>query len=64
MNLSTHTLRMVIADSSAIVRAGIKRMLTEAPEIRIVEECTDAKSTIAAIRELRPDLVMLDFYLG
>jgi len=55
---------MVLADSSAIVRAGIKRMLTDTPEIEVIEERADAHSTIAAIRDLRPDIVMLDFYLA
>jgi len=55
---------MILADGSAIMRAGIKRMLSDTHEIEIVDERTDARSTIAAIRELRPDIVMLDFYLA
>jgi DNA-binding NarL/FixJ family response regulator len=55
---------MVLADGSAIVRAGIRRLLANTPEIQIVEEPADAESAIAAIKELRPDLVMLDFHLG
>jgi len=54
---------MVLADSSAIVRAGIRRMLADTPEIEIVQEPADAQSAITAIRDLRPDLVMLDFHL-
>jgi DNA-binding NarL/FixJ family response regulator len=57
-------LRMILADGSDIMRAGIKRMFSEVHEIEIIEERTDARSTIAAIRDLRPDLVMLDFYLN
>ena len=55
---------MVLADGSDIVRAGIRRMLADTPQIQIVQEPADAQSAIAAIRELRPDLVMLDFHLG
>jgi len=57
-------LKLVLADGSAIVRAGIKRLLVDVPEIQIVEECNDAKTAIAAIAETQPDLVMLDFHLG
>jgi len=64
MFAKTNTLQMVLADGSAIVRAGIKRMLTEVPEIQVIEDCTDAQSAIEAIRETHPDLVMLDFRLG
>jgi DNA-binding NarL/FixJ family response regulator len=55
---------MVLADGSAIVRAGIKRLLADIPGIRVVEECNDANAAIAAISEHRPDLVMMDFRLG
>lgn len=64
MYSTTDTLRMVLVDGSAIVRAGIKRMLSDTPQIEIAGESFDAPSAIAAIRDLRPDLVMLDFYLG
>ncbi len=57
-------LKMVLADGSAIVRAGIKRLLSDVPEIEIVEECSDADAAIAAIAEYRPDLVLMDFCLG
>ncbi|HEX4086078.1 MAG TPA: response regulator [Chthoniobacteraceae bacterium] len=57
-------IRLVLADSSAIVRAGIKRLLSEMPEIKIVAECEDSASAIAAIRETHPDLVFTDFILG
>ena len=63
MYTSTDVLTMVLADASAIVRAGIKRIIAEVPEIQIVEDCADAASTIEAIKELQPDLVMLDFHL-
>jgi len=59
-----HALKMVIADSSPIVRTGIKRLLAEAPEIRVVEECVDDKCVIAAMGDWRPDFVLMDFRLG
>jgi len=55
---------MVLADGSAIVRAGIKRLLAAVPEIQLVEECNNADEAIAAIEEHRPDIVMMDFRLG
>jgi len=64
MYLANDTLRMVLADESAIVRAGIKRMFAGVPEIEIIEEISDARSAIASIRDLEPDLVMLGFQLG
>ena len=64
MYSSANSIRLVLADSSAIVRAGIKRLLSQMPEIQVVAECEDAPSTVAAIRETQPDLVFTDFILG
>ncbi len=58
------SLKMVLADGSAIVRAGIKRIMAEVPEIQVVEDCAGAQATIAAIAECQPDIVMVDFHLG
>ncbi len=55
---------MVIADGSAMVRAGIKRLVAAMPEIEVVDECSHARSAIETISETRPDLVMMDFHLG
>ena len=64
MYSQSHALKMVIADSSAIVRTGIKRLLAETPEIQVVEECVDAKCAIAAIGDWKPDFVLTDFSLA
>jgi DNA-binding NarL/FixJ family response regulator len=64
MYSSDDGLRIVLVDGSAIVRAGIKRLLAGVPEIRVVEECNNAKAAISAVSDCRPDLVMMDFRLG
>jgi DNA-binding NarL/FixJ family response regulator len=55
---------MVLADPSPVARTGIKRLLAEAPEIHVVEECADEKGLIAAMGDWHPDFVFMDFRLG
>jgi len=55
---------MVLADPSAIVRAGIKRILADVPEIHVIDECSDSKSAIASIAAHNPDIVIMDFHLA
>ncbi len=60
----SNALKLVLADTSVIVRSGIQRLLANVPEIQIVKSCNNAQSLIAAIAETQPDIVMLDFDLG
>lgn len=64
MYSSHHSFRIVLADASAIVRAGIKRLLADTPEIEVVNECSDAQSAVAALAERHADLVLMDFRLS
>jgi len=57
-------IQLVLADGSAIVRAGIKRLLADVPQIHIAAECADADAALGAITQHRPDVVIMDFQLG
>jgi len=53
------TLRVVLADDSLLLREGIARMLEEAG-FDVVAQATDATELLAAIREQRPDVAIVD----
>ncbi|HEX4673355.1 MAG TPA: response regulator transcription factor [Solirubrobacteraceae bacterium] len=53
-------LRIVVADDSLLVREGVVRLLSTAPDIAVVESCADYDSALAAIDELDPDVVLTD----
>ncbi len=53
-------MRVLIADDHAIVRDGIRWMLTNEPSIDIVGEAGDGASLLRSLPELRPDVVLLD----
>ena len=53
-------MRLFIADDSEIVRSRLVGMLSEFKEIDIVGEATTAQEAIESIRELIPDVAILD----
>jgi len=53
------TLRVVVADDQALVRAGF-RMILEANGIEVVAEAADGAEAVEAARRLRPDVVLMD----
>jgi DNA-binding NarL/FixJ family response regulator len=53
------TLRLVLADDSLLVRAGIARILAEAG-FEVVAQVGDAEALLRATRDHRPDVVIVD----
>jgi len=51
--------RVVIADDQSLVRTGFRLILT-ARGIDVVGEAADGKQAVAAVRELQPDVVLMD----
>ncbi len=60
LGASTTKFRVVIADDETAGRQRLRNLLTLHPDLDVVGECVDGPSTLEAIRELRPDVVMLD----
>jgi DNA-binding NarL/FixJ family response regulator len=54
------TIRVILADDHPIVRRGIRRILEQAPDIFIVGEAGTGADTIALVRELDADVLLLD----
>jgi two-component system LytT family response regulator len=53
-------LRVLIVEDEVIARRGLQRALAALPGITVVGECGDGHAAVAAVRSLRPDLVLLD----
>jgi len=62
MEEATHTrpARLLIADDHALVREGLRTMLSGEDGIRVVAEANDGQEALTMCRNLRPDLVLMD----
>ena len=55
--------RTVIADDEHLARQKLAILLDAEPQVQIVAECQNGRQTIAAIRALQPDLLLLDIQM-
>jgi DNA-binding NarL/FixJ family response regulator len=54
------SIRVVIADDQELVRSGFAMILDAQPDIEVVAEASDGNEALAAVREHRPDVALLD----
>lgn len=54
------SIRVVIADDQELVRSGFAMILEAQPDIEVVAEASDGVEALAAVREHRPDVALLD----
>jgi DNA-binding NarL/FixJ family response regulator len=52
--------RLLIADDHALVREGLRTMLSGEDGIKVIAEANDGQQALTLCRELEPDLVLMD----
>ena len=52
--------KLFLADDHPIVRDGLRFLLNAQPDMEVVGEAADGQETLQAIRDVRPDIVILD----
>ncbi len=53
-------IRLLIVDDHLLVRTGIKSLLSDLNEIKIVGEAENGISAVEKVQELKPDVVLMD----
>ncbi|MDQ0989236.1 response regulator transcription factor [Streptomyces sp. V3I7] len=53
-------IRVLLADDQSLVRAGFRALLDAQPDIEVAGEAADGEEAWAKVRELRPDVVLMD----
>jgi two-component system, NarL family, response regulator NreC len=54
------TIRILIADDHGVIRAGLRALLEDIPDITVVGEASDGGEAIAKAMELKPDILLMD----
>jgi two-component system invasion response regulator UvrY len=53
-------IKVLLADDHSIVRAGLRRIIEESPDIEVVAEADDGREAIRLAHEKKPDVAVVD----
>lgn len=56
-------MKVLIADDSAMVRERLASLISELEAVELIGQTEDASETLRAVRQLRPDVVILDIHI-
>ncbi len=54
------TIRVLLADDQALLRAGFKVLIDAAPDLTVVGEACTGRAAVALAMQVRPDVVLMD----
>src|SRR5438105_3432330 len=54
------TIRVVLADDHAVVRAGLKAVLSTARDIEVIAEAKTGREAVSLVERFKPDVVVMD----
>jgi DNA-binding NarL/FixJ family response regulator len=61
--VSEPTIRVVIVDDHAVLRAGLEQLLAGQPDLEVVGTAASGEEAVEVVRELRPDVVLMDLQM-
>lgn len=57
-------IRVVLADDHAVVRAGVKAVLSTARDIQVIGEGSNGREAVNLVERLKPDVLVMDLSMG
>jgi DNA-binding NarL/FixJ family response regulator len=54
------TIRLILADDHRIILEGLEQLFRREKEFEVVTTCTNGEDALAAVRQYRPDVLVLD----
>src|SRR5688572_24948513 len=57
------TVRVLIANREPIVRHGLRALIANEPDLQVVGETDDGREAVRMARWLRPDVVLIDWWI-
>jgi len=57
-------IRILLVDDHPVVRLGLRALFDQVDDLTVVGEAATPADAVAAVRDLRPDLVLMDLQLG
>ncbi|MFE0579464.1 response regulator [Streptomyces sp. NPDC058874] len=61
--MTAEVIRVVIADDEPLIRAGIRMILTSAPDIEVVAEAANGREAVELARSHAPQVLLLDIQM-
>jgi DNA-binding NarL/FixJ family response regulator len=61
--MSEPTIRVVIVDDHAVLRAGLEQLLAGQPDLEVVGTAASGGEAVQVVRDLRPDVVLMDLQM-
>ena len=53
-------IRVVLVDDQALFRAGIRMLVDSQPDLEVTGEASDGRQAVDVVRQVRPDVVLMD----
>jgi len=62
--MTADIIKVILADDHAVVRAGVKAVLSSAKDIQVIGEASNGREAISLAERTDPDVVVMDLSMG
>ena len=62
--MTADIIKVILADDHAVVRAGVKAVLSSAKDIQVIGEASNGREAVALAERVDPDVVVMDLSMG